>query len=343
MSQALETLFNDLKDAPRLLIEAELRPVQGERFQPTGFPDLGAATYKAPKTDKNGNVEYVPMLLVESAQSMANRLEEVCWDKAENKIVDELAGLPHLVIDVAGSQTSTIQEAHRLNSPYLMSFNEGLKATIKKAVGDPDKGSLDIRKLAQIVFKHDVGSVLHGVFLEKVAGRLRLQRLLSGFIEARGVLPVTSGGVKLDHVNPSGNAKDGYGNVPFTRTEYTAASITAYFNLDLATMCGYGLGEAANRLLIALSLYKIQRLLQGGMRLRTACDLEAADLKVTRPEGVTLAGISTATLKASLPELIKACAFEASSFKPVSITEEQLSKTRKKKDDATDSQSPSDE
>ena len=304
---------------------------------------MGAATYKAPKVTKDGNVEYVPMILVESAQSMANRLEEVCWNKADNKIVDELAGLPHLVIDVAGSQTSTIQEAHRLNSPYLMSFNEGLKASIKEAVGDPDKGSLDIRKLAQVVFKYDVGSVLHGVFLEKVAGRLRLQRLLSGFIEAKGVLPVTSGGVKLDHVNPSGNAKDGYGNVPFTRTEYTAASVTAYFNLDLATLRGYGLGEAGSKLHIALSLYKIQSFLLNGLRLRTACDLDVSDIRVTRPTSASLAGISLEGLKQALPDLIAACNFEASSFKPVSITEEQLSKTKKKKDDPADAQtSPND-
>ncbi len=335
MNQTLETLFATLNDAPRLLIEATLRPVQGERFQPTGFPDLGAATYKL--------ADGTQMLLVESAQSMANRLEEVCWNKAENKIVQELAGLPHLVVDVAGSQTSTIQEAHRLNSPYLMSFNEDLKAIIKKAVGDPDKGSLDIRKLAQVVFQHDVGSVLHGVFLEKVAGRLRLQRLLSGFIEARGVLPVTSGGVKLDHTNPTGNAKDGYGNVPFTRTEYTAAAMTAYFNLDLATMRGYGLGEAANQLLITLSLYKIHSFLQGGLRLRTACDLDVADLRVTRPENATLAGISLVELKESLPDLINACAFAAISFQPVSITEEQLGKTRKKKDEAAEPQPSTDE
>jgi len=42
----------------RLLIEVELRPVQGARFQPTGFPDLGAAVFDAPDGRR---------LLVESA------------------------------------------------------------------------------------------------------------------------------------------------------------------------------------------------------------------------------------------------------------------------------------
>jgi CRISPR-associated protein Csb1 len=34
--------LSSLKDAPRLLIEALLKPLQGSRFQPTGFPNLGA-------------------------------------------------------------------------------------------------------------------------------------------------------------------------------------------------------------------------------------------------------------------------------------------------------------
>ena len=62
-----------LATAPRLLMEAHLQPLQGTRFQPTGFPNLGAATYDGPSGER--------MLLVESAQSMANRLETVCWDK----------------------------------------------------------------------------------------------------------------------------------------------------------------------------------------------------------------------------------------------------------------------
>ena len=304
MSQ-FETIFATLQNQPRLLIEAELKPVQGDRFQPTGFPDLGAATYKRP--------DGMPMLLVESAQSMANRLEEVCWDEAKDEIIAPLQGLSHIVVDLGnGMKTSSIQEAHRLNSPYIIA-NDGLKRRITDEVGSKDTGPLDIRKLANAVFKVDAGAVLHGDFLEKVAGRLRLQRLLSSFIEAEGIEVVASGGVKLDRVNPSveGGAKEGYGNVPFARTEFAAKRIIAYFNLDLATMRGYGLGPNAESLLIALALYKILRFLNEGTRLRTACDLELKTLTATRPANINLsdhAGLMS-ELEKALPQMIQACEF----------------------------------
>src|SRR5712692_3981866 len=62
-----------LDNASRLLVEAELKVATGGggRFQPTGFPDLGPALYKG----ADGN----DWLLVESPQSMANRMERVCW------------------------------------------------------------------------------------------------------------------------------------------------------------------------------------------------------------------------------------------------------------------------
>jgi CRISPR-associated protein Csb1 len=70
-----------LRSAPRVLIEAALKPVIGTRIQPTGFPDLGPALYQ----DAND----VPTLLLESAQSMANRLEAVCWDEAADDIAPD--------------------------------------------------------------------------------------------------------------------------------------------------------------------------------------------------------------------------------------------------------------
>jgi CRISPR-associated protein Csb1 len=305
MNNQLPSIIEALNNQPRLLIEAELRPVQGNRFQPTGFPDLGAATYKRP--------DGTPMLLIESAQSMANRMEAVCWDDAANIIVPPLSGLPYIVVDLGNDQTtSSVQEAHRLNSPYIIN-DSTLKSAIESEVGNANSGVLDIRRLAQAVYKRDVGAILHGVFLEKVAGRLRLQRLLSSFIEAEGANPVTSGGVKLDRVNPSGNAAEGYGNVPFSRTEFVARKITAYFNLDLATMRGYGLGDGANQLLIALALFKVLTVLERGLRLRTACDLEAIDIRVTRPQGMIISHDLLEELSRELPNLIRACGFDEGS------------------------------
>lgn len=299
-----EQIYQHLSTSPRLLIEAELRPIQGHRFQPTGFPDLGAATYKT--------ADGRPMLLVESAQSMANRLEAVCWSEENDRIIDQLKGLPHVVVDTDKGRTSTIQEAHRLNSAYVIN-NESLKKSIEAEVGNKDSGPLDIRKLARAVFKRDTGAVIHGVFLEKIAGRLRLQRLLSSFIEAEGADPVTSGGVKLDRVDPSqkGKAKEGLGNVPFSRTEFTANRMVAYFNLDLMSMRGYGLGEESERLIVALSLFKILQFLKTGLRLRTACDLEATIIRATRPDGVDFANNDAllAELTEQLPALIASCNF----------------------------------
>ena len=175
--------------------------------------------------------------------------------------------------------TNSLLEFQRLNSPYIMhganekwiTFADVLRPELdlsttpaKKARDKPkptdapaddtpaDKerddvaGVVDLRKLATVCFKYDPNSLVHGVFLEKIAGRLRHPRALSAFIEASGVGRADSGGVKFDRVLPKPSvanvaAKDGYGNVPFHRTEFTAKSIIAFFSLDLAQVRGYGL------------------------------------------------------------------------------------------------------
>jgi len=288
----------------RLLIEAELRPVQGARFQPTGFPDLGAAVFDAPDGRR---------LLVESAQSMANRLEAIAWDGAAQDLVRELQGLSYVRVerDDGSYLTSSITEAHRLNSPYILegkdkSFLEALKEETKGM----EEGNIDRRQLASIVFSYDANSLIHGLFLAKkelAGGRLRIERALSAFIEAIDAQVAASGGVKNDHVNPSGDTKKGFGNVPFQRDEYTARKIVAYFSLDLAEIRAFGLPPEATQLLVALGLYKITGFLERPMRLRTACDLELASVPmIRRPEGYTLP--SFASVQSAIPSLIEACA-----------------------------------
>ncbi|MFZ5765185.1 MAG: type I-G CRISPR-associated RAMP protein Csb1/Cas7g [Thermodesulfobacteriota bacterium] len=298
--------FSVLATAPRLLFEADLKPVQGTRFQPTGFPDLGAARYDSP----DGR----PMLLVESAQSMANRLEAVCWDTAADDWCTPLAGLPVIkVIDEKGKAlTNSVLEAHRINSPYILEGKDkSVFDNLKKELSDMEEGAVDIRKLAKILLRLDPNALIHGVFLAKKelsGGRLRLPRILSAFIEAADASVAQSGGVKNDHVNPSGDTAKGFGNVPFPRDEYTAPQIIAYFNLDLSQLRGLQIGAHAEKLLLAIMFYKIRRFLDEGLRLRTACDFDLLRLRVTRPESFPMP--TRQEIEAMLPELIQAVAAE---------------------------------
>jgi CRISPR-associated protein Csb1 len=293
---------NDPKPT-RILIECELRPVQGKRFQPTGFPDLGAAVFETNEGTR---------LLVESAQSMANRLEVVCWDVESLDLVRPLAGLSYVRVERKDGTflTSSITEAHRLNSPYVLESGDKTFFTrFRDETAALAGGAINRQKLAEIVLRYDTGSLLHGLFLAKpdlAGGRLRLERAISAFIEAEGVRVAASGGVKNDQVNPSGDTSKGFGNVPFPRDEYTADKIVAYFSIDLAQIRGYRLGSEVSRMLVLVALYKIRALLDGGMRLRTACDLELVGApRVHRPDGFLLPPL--AELVAALPGAISAC------------------------------------
>ncbi len=298
--------FSALASSPRLLLEAELAPVQGTRFQPTGFPGLGAALYDGP--------DGTPMLLVESPQSMANRLEAVCWDSVADDWVNPLKGLPLVKVQDADGNplTNSVLEAHRLNSPYILEGSDtSVLDMLKAELADMEEGQVDIRKLAATLLRVDTNAMLHGVFLAKkdlAGGRLRLPRVLSAFIEAEQVHVAQSGGVKNDQVDPSGDTSRGFGNVPFTREEYTSPKITAYFNVDLAQIRVFGLGDTVEKLLIAIALFKILRFLETGLRLRTACDLDCTSLRVTRPDGYVLPDLSD--IEQALPDLIEAVAAE---------------------------------
>jgi CRISPR-associated protein Csb1 len=279
--------YDALSKAPRLLLEAKLKPLQGHRFQPTGFADLGPARYTLPDGPE--------MLLVESVQSVANRMELACWDPAAADLIQELKGLPYLRVRSSndGVLTTSVLEAHRINSEYVMkeARRPGAKKTFNEEfaeeIGYEKDGRVDWKKFYFGLFKYDPNSLIHGCFLEEIGGRLRATRILSGFIEGSGIAPAESGGVKNNIVQPG--LKGGEGNVPFHRTEFVAKEITAYFNLDLALLRGYGLPDDATKLLIALSLFKIRRFLSAGLRLRTACDLEViGDVTVTRPEAFAL-------------------------------------------------------
>lgn len=280
-----------------LLFEVALKVRQGHRFQPTGFPDLGAAEFDTP----NGR-----SLLVESAQSMANWLEAACWDERVNDLIGPLRGLSYVKVtrkekngdrDEDKYLTSSITDSHRLNSPYILeSKDKTFFNALQGELGALEKGPIDRRVLAQKLLKYDASSLVHGVFLAKkelAGGRLRVARAMTVFIEADGVKVAPSGGSKQDHVDPTGKAfgqggaEKGFGHIPFPRDEYTAEKITLYASIDLAQIRGYGLEADATKMLVLLALFKLRAFVDSPMRLRTACSFELKDVGPIASRNVT--------------------------------------------------------
>jgi CRISPR-associated protein Csb1 len=275
----------------RTVLEVDLQPLAGRRFQPTGFPDLGAAEFDSADGTK--------ALLLESAQSMANRLESTTWDESSADQVSALAALPYVRIeDPKGDFLSSSRlEAHRLASAYVMDGTvEGVSG--EKWLGEqlclvPGK-PLDYRAVARTCFRLDPVSLVHGVFFARKSWpwQPKIARAVTSFIEAYAVVPAVSGGVKRDIVineAKEGLTAKGYGTVPHHRVEYTAAKITAYFTVDHAQFRSYGLSDSATALLEAIAGYEIGTLLDGGLRLRTACDLGVVEARGRRPDAAEAA------------------------------------------------------
>lgn len=311
--------YEMLEQSNRLLFQARLRPVQSDRFQPTGFADIGAALYSRP--EENGETG-TQMLLVESAQSMANRLEKTCLDGDGPYIDPALRGLPYVVAKLSGEGvgeivTSSLVEAHRLGSPFFLR-DKGFTEKLSQEMEYTQKGQLNWKRIYKTFFKYDPNCLIHGVFLSLLGdGRVRVPRALTGFIEAENVRQAQSGGVKNSPVDPKGEIQvDGgkaesgiYSNVPYSRVEYVASKITVYFNLDTQQIRSYGLSESATQLLTALALLKVRRFLTSELRLRTACIFDlVGEIEVSRPDSFQFPAESELLSEVKL--LITACSSE---------------------------------
>lgn len=270
----------------RLSIDVRLQPAQGARFQPTGFPDVGAAVFERPIGDDG----WQSCLLLESAQSMANHLEATAWDRGEQQPVPAFAGLPYVrVADAAGEYlTSSRTEPHRLAAAFVKDAvldGTEMRTVIRERLGLRDDAPLAPRQIAAAVFALDPMCLVHGVFFAESAkvwpGQPKIARAVTSFVEAHDVRSAVSGGVKRDDVRHTvegtAGATEGYGFVPFHRTEYVAREIVASFSVDLDQIASYGLPARGAALLRTAAQWEIRRLLDGGFRPRTACDLVMVD------------------------------------------------------------------
>lgn len=322
MTVALPTMTRN-----RYFVDVALRPALGSVFQPTGFPDIGPARYQRPTGDRG----WEDAVLVESAQSMANRLEATAWDAADSRPVSTFTGLPYVRVVAPDGEylTSSRTEAHRLASAFVKNATldgQDMKVVIRERLHLRDDRPLAPREIARQIFAMDPFCLLHGVFFaEKAAvwpGQPRIARVISATVEAHDVREVNSGGVKRDHVRHSlgdneGGTAEGYGTVPFHRTDYTAARIVASFAVDLAQVRSYGLPDRATDLLGKIALWEMRSLLDGSLRLRSACDLVPISSVFSDTEGTVVPSLDQ--LDTEIRQLIRDCGDLVGSGEPIEV------------------------
>lgn len=267
----------------RVVIEASLELANGSFFQPTGFPDIGACVF----TDKDGRRR----CLVESEQSMANRLEAVCMQAPGTWCAPFADKLPIIrVIDGSGSLLGTnLTEPHRISSSYILegTLNERhrLQDVVREKLGvsqDGKRWPLDRRgDVSRVAFALDPAALLHGFqFMQWSAVGLRQQRLLHARMEAvlAGDSDVHYGAVKVDAIDPDGHReKSNIGQSIAYKARLVPESIVATFEIDVLGLrtrrlvgdtqgngtvgAGDNVELVAQKFLLALALWKIRQFL----------------------------------------------------------------------------------
>lgn len=327
-----------LKGESPLVLTATLEPIGSDRFQPAGFPEIGHVIYKAPR--KDGSTENV--CIVDSAASMANHLESVCQRGPHDlDLVDELSGMPYLrcVTNTTEGKEPTkdrevvvtsLTEGHRIASSYFIEgtvLNGNTKATKKDKNGkdEPltfgreliDKFGIvlpDSKKahppasqwwnVFKTIFELDPNSLVHGVLFPQ--WQIKIPRALTAHHEAFGAGRVDRSGVKFDRLG-----KTTSGQPIFAVDDAVTESIRATFVLDVGLIRSFGrtkeekavgLSDKQQEFLVALALWKIQRLLASPFRFRSGCHLRCTSLKSDERDVEIDIDISAAIKAAQFPE-----------------------------------------
>jgi CRISPR-associated protein Csb1 len=258
------TLLDQIYAQDYVVIRASLKLRNGNFLQPTGFPDIGPCIYR----DKEGR----RWCLVESEQSMANRLEAVCM-KENGVWVDELKGLPVIVVkNTAGKLLATnLTEPHRIASSYILEGKlaggtENLRKLFEEKIGLQNDGAfwpMDRRAdLERLVFALDPSALLHGFqFVQWEFVGLRQTRLIHARLEAELAddTEVHYGMVKWDAIEPGSTNKKhaNKGQSIAAKSRIVPKNVTATFEIDVLALKNLSLKEDRKKFLLGLALWKI--------------------------------------------------------------------------------------
>jgi CRISPR-associated protein Csb1 len=321
-----------LKGESPLILTATLEPLAGDRFQPAGFPEIGHVIYKAPR--KDGTTENI--CIVDSPASMANHLESVCQRGPHDlDLVGDLDGMPYircvtgdleddkLPSDRREVVVTSLTEGHRIASSYFLDglilnadtlrTQTKLERDLVERFGIVLPGSSKAHPppekwwgVFKTIFEVDPNSLVHGVLFPQ--WQIKIPRALTANLEAFGAGRVDRSGVKFDRLG-----KTTSGQPIFAVDDATAESIRATFVVDVSLIrsfgrqkdkAQFGLSEKQQEFLIALALWKIQKLLESPFRFRSGCHLRRVTLK---------SGEQDVEIDVDIKEAIKTAAFRSGS------------------------------
>lgn len=271
--------LNNLHDFPAIAFRLALESYGPTAIQLPTYQDVGNAIYNRPDGKQNG--------ILDTHGSMANRLEAVVWDEATDTVIPCLAEMPFVKVLTQGGEllTTSLHESHRLNSPYVFKSKLGDGTTFEDWFGKQLQATDGDRvKMAQLFARVDPMSLVHGTFMsyskqfEVQGGGAKVTAALSGFAEASNVQPVEYGTQKSDRISARQSegkkSKEGFGTFQTSATLWSPESIDAYFHLDIDLLRSYQLGDDFTDWAIAVSLLKMLRFIDRGLRLRSRCILQ---------------------------------------------------------------------
>ncbi len=213
--------------------------------------------------------------------------------------------------DKRGVVVTSLTEGHRIASSYFIDgvvVNGDAKATKKNKDGKDEPLTLERDlidrfgivlpgsskahppadqwwKVFKTIFERDPNSLVHGVLFPQ--WQIKIPRALTAHLEAFGAGRVDRSGVKFDRLG-----KTTSGQPIFAVDDATAESIRATFVLDVSLIRSFGrkkkdgdkeaqlgLSEPQQAFLVALALWKIQKLLESPFRFRSGCHLRCTTLQ----------------------------------------------------------------
>jgi CRISPR-associated protein Csb1 len=307
-----------LKGESPLVLTATLEPIVGDRFQPAGFPEIGHVIYKAPRKNGSIENVCIVDSAASMANHLESVCQRGAHDLDLVEELDGMPYLRCVTNATEGKEpmkdrevvVTSLTEGHRIASSYFIEgavLNGNAKETKKNEKGTQGPVTLErdlIDKFGIVlprskkahppaaqwwnvfktIFEVDPNSLVHGVLFPQ--WQIKIPRALTAHLEAFGAGRIDRSGVKFDRLG-----KTTSGQPIFAVDDATAESIRATFVLDVSLIRSFGrktkdgdketqlgLSEKQQEFLVALALWKVQKLLESPFRFRSGCHLRRTTL-----------------------------------------------------------------